>query len=60
MRKCSIKMKGGKKIKNEKDRGSRKPKAVRPAVRFQQVGGLGQQSLIRSQMESLEEDLENG
>lgn len=55
MRKCSIKMKGGKKIKNEKDRGSRKPKAVR----FQKVGGLGQQSLIRSQMESLEEDLDN-
>ena len=30
-------------IKNEKDRGSRKPKAVR----FQQAGGMGQQSLTR-------------
>lgn len=34
-------------IKNEKDRGSRKLKAVRPAVRFQQAGGVGQQSLTR-------------
>lgn len=53
------KWEGGEKKSRMRKMGSRKPKAMRPAVRFQQAGGLGQQSLIRWKTESLEGDLDN-